>query len=80
MEASSQLTQLLKISSVAGIFVCLILGITAAVWVMLGVGEVELLVLMWGTLFLGLPQFAMLYVGLKRREYLRDILSTLQKD
>jgi hypothetical protein len=35
---------------------------------------------MWGTLFLGLPQFGMLYVGLKRREYLRDILSTLQKD
>jgi ABC-type arginine transport system permease subunit len=80
MEASSQLTQLLKISSVAGIFVCLILGITAAVWVTLGVGEVKLLVLMWGTLFIGLPQFGMLYVGLKRREYLRDILGALQKD
>ena len=53
MEASSQLTQLLKMSSVAGIFVCLILGVTAAVWIALGVGEVELLILMWGTLFLG---------------------------
>ena len=62
------------IYSVAGNFVCLILGVTAAVWIVLGVGEVELLVLMWGTLFLGLPQIGMLYVGFKRREYLRDIL------
>ncbi len=77
--SSTQLTTLLKIASVTGIFVCLVLGITAAVWIMLGSAYVELLILMWGTLFLGLPMFGCLYVVLKIREYLRDILAALDK-
>lgn len=79
MEASSQLTTLLKISSVAGIFVSLILGLVSAVWIALGVAQVELLVLLWGTLFLGLPMFGVLYIAIKMREYLRDILGALEK-
>ncbi len=79
MEASSQLTSLLKISSVAGIFISLILGLVSAVWIVLGVAQVELLVLLWGTLFLGLPMFGVLYIAIKMREYLRDILGALEK-
>ncbi len=78
MEASSQLTSLLKISSVAGIFVSIILGLISAVWLVFGVAQVEILVLLWGTLFLGLPMFGALYMLVKLREYLRDILSALQ--
>lgn len=79
MEASSQLTSLLKISSVAGIFVSLILGLVSAVWIVFGVAQVELLILLWGTLFLGLPMFGVLYIAIKMREYLRDILGALEK-
>lgn len=79
MSASTQLTKLLKITSVAGIFVCLVLGTVSAIWIVLGATAVELLVLLWGTLFLGLPLFGVLYVALKLREYLRDILGALEK-
>ena len=79
MQASTQLTSLLKISSVAGIFVSIILGMVSAVWIMLGVAQVEILILMWGTLFLGLPMFGILYLAVKVREYLRDILGALEK-
>ena len=79
MQASTQLTSLLKITSVAGIFVSLILGVVSAVWILFGVAEVEILVLLWGTLFLGLPMFGGLYLAVKIREYLRDILGALEK-
>ena len=77
MEASSQLTSLLKIASVAGIFVSIILGLISAVWLIFGVAQVEILVLLWGTLFLGLPMFGALYLLVKIREYLKDILGAL---
>ena len=79
MSESSQLTQLLKITSVAGIFVCLILGAISAVWIIFGATAGELLALIWGTLFVALPLFGTLYVSLKLREYLRDILAALSK-
>ncbi len=79
MQASTQLTSLLKISSVAGIFVSLILGLISAVWIVSGVAQAEILVLLWGTLFLGLPMFGALYLLIKIREYLRDILGALEK-
>ena len=74
MQASSQLTSLLKISSVAGIFISVILGLISGVWIIFGVAQAEILVLMWGTLFLGLPMFGALYLLVKIREYLKDIL------
>lgn len=80
MRASTQLTSLLKISSVAGIFVSIILGMVSAVWIMLGVAQVEILILMLGTLFLGLPMFGILYIAVKMREYLRDILGAIEKN
>ena len=80
MQASSQLTTLLKISSVAGIFISIILGLISAVWIVFGVARVEILVLLWGTLFLGLPMFGVLYLAVKMREYLRDILAALNKN
>ena len=80
MQASSQLTTLLKISSVAGIFISVILGLISAVWIVFGVARVEILVLLWGTLFLGLPMFGVLYIAVKMREYLRDILGALTKN
>ncbi len=79
MEASSQLTSLLKISSVAGVFVSIILGLISAIWIIFGVAQAEILVLLWGTLFLGLPMFGALYLLVKIREYLRDILGALDK-
>lgn len=79
MGASTQLTSLLKISSVAGIFVSLTLGMVSAIWIILGKAEIELLILLWGTLFLGLPMFGVLYIAVKMREYLRDILGALEK-
>ena len=63
MQASSQLTSLLKISSVAGIFVSVTLGLISAVWIIFGSPHAELLVLLWGTLFLGLPMFGALCCG-----------------
>ena len=80
MQASTQLTSLLKISSVAGIFVSIPLGLVSAVWLIFGVARVEILVLMWGTLILGLPMFGTLYLAVKMREYLRDILGALEKN
>ncbi len=79
MQASSQLTSLLKIASVAGIFISITLGLISAVWMVFGVAHVEIMVLMWGTLFLGLPMFGTLYLAVKIREYLRDILAALEK-
>ena len=74
MQASSQLTSLLKISSVAGIFISVIIGLISGIWIVFGVAQAEILVLMWGTLFLGLPMFGALYLLVKIREYLTDIL------
>ena len=79
MQASSQLTSLLKIASVAGIFISITLGLISAVLMVFGVAHVEIMVLMWGTLFLGLPMFGTLYLAVKIREYLRDILGALEK-
>ena len=78
MQASSQLTSLLKISSVAGMFVSIILGLISAVWIIFGVAQAEILVLLWGTLFLGLPMFGALYLLVKIHEYLQDILTGLE--
>ena len=79
MQASSQLTSLLKISSVAGIFISVILGLISGIWILFGVAQAEILVLMWGTLFLGLPMFGALYLLVKIREYLKDILGALSQ-
>ncbi len=79
MSESTQFTQVLKITSVAGVFVCLVLGGISVIWIIFGATAGELLALIWGTLFVALPLFGTLYVSLKLREYLRDILAALSK-
>ncbi len=79
MSESTQFTQLLKITSVAGVFVCLILGGISVIWIIFGATAGELLALIWGTLFVALPMFGTLYVVLKLREYLRDIVVELSQ-
>ena len=78
-DSPSQLNHLLKITSVAGVFVCFILGVVSAIWFMLGAEQIELLALAWGTLFLGVPMFGGLYGVIRVQEYLRDILAALEK-
>ena len=73
------ITSLLKISSVAGIFISIILGLISGIWIVFGVAQAEILVLLWGTLFLGLPMFGALYLLVKIREYLKDILGALNQ-
>ena len=79
MSASTQFTHLLKIASVAGVFVCLVLGGASVLWIIFGATGRELPTLIWGTLFMALPMFGTLYVALKLREYLREILAALNK-
>ena len=79
MSASTQFTHLLKITSVAGVFVCLVLGASSVIWIIFGATGRELLTMVWGTLFVALPMFGTLYVALTLREYLRDILAVLSK-
>ena len=79
MSASTQFTHLLKITSVAGVFVCLVLGAISVIWIIFGVTGRELPTMVWGTLFVALPMFGTLYVALKLREYLREILAALNK-
>ncbi len=79
MSESTQFTNLLKITSVAGVFVCLVLGASSVIWIISGVTGRELPPMVWGTLFVALPMFGTLYVVLKLREYLREILAALNK-
>ncbi len=78
-DASSQLNHLLKITSVAGIFVCLILGVVSSVWFLLGAEHIELLALAWGSLFLGVPMFGGVFALIRIQEYLHDIRAALAK-
>ncbi len=79
MSASTQFTHLLKISSVAGVFVCLVLGASSVIWIIFGAMGREMPTMVWGKLFMALPMFGTLYVALKLREYLREILAVLRK-
>ena len=81
--ASTQLTKLLKILSVAGIFLSLIVTAVFLVFALVGAiggGEpASVWVIVWNAFFIGLPLYSLLYASLKLREYLRDILVELKK-
>ena len=49
------------------------------IWIIVGATGRELPTMVWGTLFVALPMFGTLYVALKLREYLREILAALNK-
>ncbi len=79
MLTSTRLTHFLKILSVSGIAVSislLVLFITAAIS---GTPDEGVYVAIWYVFFVGLPMYGILYVGLKLREYLREIEAILLK-
>ena len=82
MSGSSKLLQYLKIVSVAGIAVnSLVLAIffVWAIFLPKAVMNEPLWNIFWASGAVGLPLSGLLYVGLKSREYLRDIHATLMK-
>ncbi len=83
MPASSQLSQFLKIASIAGIFISLTVTAVFLVIAIIGAlfGEEPTLawVIAWDAFFVAFPLTGILYMSLKLREYLREILGTLQK-
>jgi len=79
MLMSTRLTHFLKILSVAGMGVSislLILFMTAAIS---GTPDENVYIAIWYMFFVGLPMYGILYVGLKLREYLREIAIVLLK-
>jgi hypothetical protein len=84
MEQSSRVLRLLKIASITGlvfnVLMAVLLVLVALFWrdapSEMRTGS---WVLAWFTLSLGLPLFGMLYVTLKNREYLRDVLGAVQR-
>ena len=81
--ASTHLTQLLKILAVAGIFISLTVAALFMVIAIIGAlfGEEPVLawVVAWDAFFVAFPLTGLLYMSLKLREYLREILGALQK-
>ena len=79
MLTSTRLTHLLKILSVSGIAVSIILLILFMIAAISGTPDESVYVAIWYMFFVGLPMHGMLYVGLKLREYLREIEAALLK-
>ncbi len=79
MLTSTRLTHLLKILSVSGITVSIILLILFLTAAIAGTPDENVYAAIWYILFVGLPMHGMLYVGLKLREYLQEILAVLLK-
>ncbi len=79
MLTSTRLTHLLKILSVSGIAVSIILLILILIAAILGTPDENVYVAIWYMAFVGLPIYGILYVGLKLREYLQEILVALLK-
>ena len=79
MLTSTRLTHLLKILSVSGITVSIVLLILFMIAAIAGTPDEDVYVAIWFMTFVGLPLHGMLYVGLKLREYLQEILAALLK-
>ncbi len=77
--ASTQLNQLLKILSAAGIFISLVLAAGFFIFAISGLQSEDAWAVMWNAFFIGLPLYGILFATLKAREYLRDILAALEK-
>ena len=79
MLTSTRLTHLLKILSVSGITVSIVLLILFMIAAIAGTPDENVYVAIWFMTFVGLPMHGMLYVVLKLREYLQEILAALLK-
>ena len=80
MEPSTRVLRWLKIISITGLVfqfgMGLLMFLAAIFWAPAGFTWVYL----WFVLTIGVPMFGMLYVMIKLREYLRDIVGLLQKN
>ncbi len=79
MLTSTRLTHFLKILSVTGLAVSIVLLILLMAAAILGTPGKGVYVAIWYIFFVGLPMYGILYVGLKLREYLREIETVLLK-
>ena len=79
MLTSTRLTHFLKILSVSGMAVSISLLILFMIAAISGTPDESVYVAIWNIFFVGLPMYGMLYVGLKLREYLREIEAILLK-
>ncbi len=81
--ASTHLTHLLKILSVAGIFISLVITavflVIAVIGALFGEEPATVWIIAWNGFFVALPLSGLLYMALKLREYLREILGALQR-
>lgn len=82
MAASSRILQLLKIVSIAGMFLnafgfIIFLGIL--LWERETMAGTQIWIVMWFISTVGIPMYGILYVAIKMREYLRDISGSLLK-
>ena len=77
MLTSTRLTHWLKIQSVACIAVSFSVFVFFFLIITLGERNEGAWVAMWYAYFVGLPLYGILYVGLKLREYLREIEASL---
>ena len=79
MLTSTRLTHFLKILSVSGIAVSIVLLILLMAAAISGTPTKSFFVGIWYIFFVGLPIYGILYVGLELREYLREIETVLLK-
>ena len=79
MLMSTRLTHCLKILSVAGMAVSISLLILFMIAAISGTPDEGVYIAIWYMFFVGLPMYGILYVGLKLREYLREIETVLLK-
>ncbi len=77
MLTSTRLTHWLKIQSVAGIAGSFAVFVFFMLVILLGESNEDAWVAMWYAYFVGLPLYGILYVGLKLREYLREIEASM---
>jgi len=79
MLKSTRLTYFLKIQSVAGMAVSIIILLVFTASAVFGPPGEDVYIAIWYSYFVGIPIYGLLYVGLKLREYLREILVELLK-
>ena len=80
MEQSTRVLRLLKIASTMGMVFNLLMAVLLVLIAIFWKNSTAMTwVYAWFALSIGIPMFGMLYVTLKNREYLRDVLGAVQK-
>ncbi|MBM3510353.1 MAG: hypothetical protein FJX61_09505 [Alphaproteobacteria bacterium] len=80
MDQSTRVLRLLKIASTMGMVFNLLMAVLLVLIAIFWKDSNSMTwTSAWFALSIGIPMFGMLYVTLKNREYLRDVLGALQK-